>query len=196
VVGGNIDCLLPDVSVVNVLPDRWNWEVIYLAGQRVPGLVDVEFRRAHRIDRRAANGADGEAITSLGYKAADIIVKVRMWTPQQLADFQAITIPAVQPRPGKVNARPVSVSVDYPSLAMWGIFKLFVVEVAGPKRSSTPQLWEVTLTATEISPLVATSTATQKSGGVASAPNVLSGKPPFPPQTTPSQRINTPTLGQ
>jgi hypothetical protein len=164
---GNTDCLLPDVSILNILTDRWNWDVIYIACQRLPGLCEVEFGREHRVDKRSAIGNDGTQITSLGYKAADITIKTRIWTPQQLRDFETITIPTIQPRPGKAHARPTAVVVDYPSLAMWGIFSLFVTKVAGPKKTGTPGVWEITITASEVSPLVPVGTTTAKGGSIA-----------------------------
>jgi hypothetical protein len=198
VAGGNTDCLLPDVSSGGSrLPDRWAFDVIYMAGLRVPGLCDVKVKRAHRLDRRCANGVDGGAMTSLGYNPAEVTIKLRMWTPQQLLDFQAITIDSIQPRPGKAMARPVAVQVEYPSLGMWGIKSLFVVSIAGPERTSIPQLWETTLTCDELSPLTAVAVATQRGGGVATNANAITGSKGTPvPKSAPSASINSPTTGQ
>ena len=185
---GNNDCLLPDIAFQEQLKAPWAWDVIYLAGRRAPGLAVVKFGREHRVNAREANGADGAQTTSLGYRTADIDIKLRLWTPQQLADFESITIPSIQPRPGKPGAGPRSVQVQYPSLAMWGITKLFVTKVSGPVPSSVPQLWEVSITATEINPLKQMGTATQKSGGVAVIPNQATGAKAPPSAATPGRQ--------
>jgi hypothetical protein len=190
---GGILTLLPDVSVQNLLPDQWAWDVIYLAFNRVPGLVDVKMKRGHRTAQNKANGADGAQLVSLGYNPAEVTIKIRMWTPQQLRDFETITIPTVQPRPGKAGARPVPVVVDYPSLAMWGINKLFITDIAGPERTSTPQVWEVTLTASELSPVVTTGVVQQKGTG----PGGLPTSQPATPQNSPSAGgATSPVVGQ
>jgi hypothetical protein len=192
---GNTDCLLPDVSIQNRVDDRWSWDVIYLRSLRVPGLAEVDHGREHRIHKRSAIGNDGTQITSLGYKAADITIKVRLWTPQQLRDFEMITIPSVQPRPGKAQLRPQAVQVEYPSLSMWGISNLFVTKVVGPKKTGTVGVWEVTLTATEVTQLVAVGTTTARGGSIAQQPNVANQPTPASP---PSQTnyVLAPTLGQ
>lgn len=196
VVGRNIDCLLPDVSVQDRLPSRWDWEVIYMAGRRVPGLCEVEFKREHRIDKRAANGVDYQSITSLGYNGADVQIKIRMWTPQQWIDFQAITVPSIQPRPGKPNARPKAVKTEHPALAVWGTKSLFVTHVGGPKPTNIPQAREILITCSDVAPQVQVGTATQKGGGVSSEPNKFTGQPAKPSAPPPSASINTPTPGQ
>lgn len=179
--GGNFDCLLPDVSQINRLPAFWDWEVIYMADRRVPGLVQVKFKRAHRVDKKAAGGADNQTITSLGYNGAEVNIELRLWTPQQLVDYQNFTIPSIQPAPGKANARPKSVKVAYPSLAMYGVRSLFVTEIAGPEPTHIPQLWKVAIVATQTEPMAQVGTTTQKGGGVATAPNTLvtGGLPPL-----------------
>lgn len=193
-IGRGIDCLLPDVSVQNVLPPFWSWKVIYMAGRRVPGLCHVTFKRAHRVDKRAASGTDNPTVTSLGYDGAEVIIEIRLWTPQQLIDYQAITIPSVQPAPGKAGARPKSVKVSYPSLSMYGVKSLFVTEIAGPEPTSTHGVWKVVLTATQTEPMNPAGSVTQKGGGVSTAPNVYPGQPAKPPSAPPSESNNNPTF--
>lgn len=192
----NVTCFLPDVSQQEVLPDRWNWDVIYLAGRRVPGLVEVDFKREHRANKRLASGVDGTSVTSLGYNGADIVVRIRLWTPQQWLDFQTITIPSVQPRPGKASVRPVSITADYPSLATWGCFRLFVLHVDGPKKCEVHGARDIILSCSDTSPQVAVGVATQKGAGVATEKNAITGTSGPTSTAAPSKTTNTPKLGQ
>lgn len=194
-VGGNTDSLLPDVIAQNLLPERWAWDVIYMAGKRVPGLAEVKMKRASRVDKRGSNGSSGMAMTSLGYSPAEITIKIRLWTTQQLADLQSITIPSIQPHPGKSRV-PKTIEVQYPSLSMWGVKSLYVVGIAGPEKTSTPQLWEVTFTCDELSPLVAVGSTKQIGGGTINDSNAVSGGGAGAGiLARPSDRLNNPTPG-
>lgn len=193
---GGLTCLLPDVSVQDELPERWDWDVIYLDDHRVPGLVKVDFKRAHRTAIRRANGMDNDSVTSLGYSGAEITIRIRMWMPQQWLDFQRITIPSVQPRPGKQSVRPKSVAAEYPSLAAWGCHQVFVLHVDGPKECEVPGARDIILTCSDTSPQVPVGTATQKGGGVSTERNAITGAQTPTPTAAPSTMINTPQLGQ
>ncbi len=132
------------------------WDVVYLNDRRLPGLSELTFRRLHRGDIRSINGADYGTISLLGYSPSEINIRTRLWTGQQLADFQAL-IPFFQPVPGKPassptnpgDSRPQSLKIRHPALAMWSITEVVILEIAGPQKTATPQVFEVVLRAVE-----------------------------------------------
>lgn len=190
---GGIESLLPNVGVLNDLGEQWAWDVIYLGSKRVPGLADVKARRKHRVASSEANGMDNSNLISLGYSPAEVAIKIRLWTPQQLDDFQ-LTLQEILPVPGKAAIRPAALQVQHPALKLLHVQLLFVTEVSAPEKSGIPQVWEATITATDLRPIREVGTQKPLLDHVgASGQQKASDKPAA--KRTPAQNQG-PTVGQ
>lgn len=192
-VGNGIDCLLPDIA--QGLPDSMIWQVVFMAGKRVPGLAQVKFKRGHRVDKRTASGMAGQSMVALGYNPSEINIKITLWTPQQWIDFQTVTVPSVQPHPGKANALPKSVEVRHPSLGVWGAKQFFVLNVEGPVKGSVNGTMEITFDCSDTSPLTSAPVNKPAGAGLASAPNSFTSQSTKPPGVPPSVANNNPNQG-
>ena len=105
------------------------YDRVVLAGFEFPGIctVDAELRR--KLDKKAPKGVNGGTITDDGEDQAPVEVEVRLYTKEDWERFELI-VPFITPKsPGKRLA----VSIDYPTLALFGINTIYVEAVSIPK---------------------------------------------------------------
>jgi hypothetical protein len=121
---------------------------------------------------RSAAGNSFASLTNLGYDPTEIDITITLWTPGQLADYEALlakvqpkplppksTIFATNPATGAattvvVTNKPTPVSVYHPNLAIMGVTAFYVHDIGllvpGPQVGTRVSTWR----AAEFSPVV------------------------------------------
>ncbi len=75
-----------------------------------PGTCIVTVRKERTVDAKKSAGADGETITPHGLKAAEVEIRITIWTPQQFIELQALWLnlfPGVQKK-SKTTKTPIT----------------------------------------------------------------------------------------
>lgn len=67
---------------------RGPWDVVYLAGRAMPGVAEVSVQQGRKIDDRGSPGRNGARLIDKGSEAAKVTIRLRVWTPEQLAELQ------------------------------------------------------------------------------------------------------------
>lgn len=122
------------------------WDILTLAGQRVPGLPKVSADRKKDVDVKKPKGSKGANITFNGDSPANVTIEVTIWTPKQWAAFQEIVLPLVDPP--KADAYPSPIACSHPELALKRVKSLFFTEAPKLELDGTG-IGVVTLTALE-----------------------------------------------
>jgi hypothetical protein len=59
------------------------WDILYLNGERVPGIATVKVIPKIRIELLKASGRDGGPTIERGHEAARLDITIKIWTPAQ-----------------------------------------------------------------------------------------------------------------
>ena len=138
------------MSLPSWIDAPFTWDVLGLAGDEVPGLAKVKATRKYKLDKKDQAGADGGDLTGLGHMPAEVEITLRIWNTDQFNDLQAL-LPKIMVKPGKGVPSPVDAS--HPALTLLGIKSLYITEISAPMETSTKQVYELTLQATEFLPV-------------------------------------------
>jgi hypothetical protein len=124
------------------------YDRVVIAGYELPGICSVDAEHRRKLDKKNAKGEDGATITDDGEDQAPVEVRVELYTLEDWNRFQQV-VPHINPKgPGKR----VGVSIDYPTLALFGITTIYVEAVSVPKFDGKRQFMTCTIRATEWRP--------------------------------------------
>lgn len=126
------------------------WDQVQLAGIILPGLARLSGDLEHRVDRRRIPGQDGERITHLGCKPAEIEITLRMWTEEHLNAFSSLA-PVLRPQPKA--AAPDPVDIVHPATHLYGIKAIQVLRISLPVPVGDGDVYEVKIRGVEFVPL-------------------------------------------
>lgn len=121
---------LPESPLDPWPPELSLWDTIKIAGMRAPGLPRVLGGKGKRIQVKLSAGSNGAVPTYLGEDPCDFSIRLTIWTPNQwkwLKQFVDLISP-----PATVRIAPKIAKVEYPALALIGIYDMYVVRVAIP----------------------------------------------------------------
>jgi hypothetical protein len=66
-------------------------DYVVIGGRQTPGVVvAVECKRERDKDVKKSKGADGATVTFAGLQPADVEIKIKIWTPQQLLELDQL----------------------------------------------------------------------------------------------------------
>ncbi len=105
------------------------WDLFFIGGEPVPGIVEVDATPERKADDKSPAGRNGSTITFHGRKAATFPVKVRIWTPRQWSDFQNL-VARIWPNGGA--GEPKAYDLSHPGLQFVGISAAAVLSVSAP----------------------------------------------------------------
>jgi hypothetical protein len=87
------------------------WDYVTVGSFKTPGVAEVHPRKTKDVDRKKQPGSQNERLTVLGHKAADVDIRVRVWTPEQLRQFLIFwTAVYLNPAASTVGANTVAVT--------------------------------------------------------------------------------------
>ncbi len=127
--------------------DVSDWDTIYLAGVRWPGIASVEGKGiTRRIDIKRTKGSDGARLKDEGNDPAEFIINLLIYKHGDWVELQSL-LPTVSPRrPGGPRS---PIGVIYPSLQVLGITTCYIKGVPVFALDKTTQQLTVTLQAIE-----------------------------------------------
>lgn len=67
---------------------RTAWEKVVLGGVTMPGVAEVSVQQGRKIDDRGSPGRNGARLIDRGAEAAKVTIRLKVWTPEQLAQLQ------------------------------------------------------------------------------------------------------------
>jgi hypothetical protein len=107
------------------------WDTCTLGGYTMPGITKMKGPvKGRKLDIKQSPGTHGATMTDQGYKPADVVFEVLIWTPAQAEAFQ-IALPAWEPAPGKEYSEPQL--LIHPATSMRGITSVVIEEITGPE---------------------------------------------------------------
>lgn len=125
------------MTTLDALP-HWHqepdvYDALFLAGQRIPGVVKVEVSRKVKIDKKSPKGKHKAVITKQGLEAAEITIEIRVLDPEDVAQLQG-QMDLLEPVPDKEKAT----AEDALDIAHWvttwrKIESIVIEETKGPE---------------------------------------------------------------
>lgn len=106
-----------------------DWETLYLAGKRVPGVAHVEVSYASGIDVQKPRKAKKATVRDTGTPPAEISVTVEL-LPEEMPELDAV-ITLLRPRSMFAAREPLTIS--HPNCALWGVNQVVVGVVRSPQ---------------------------------------------------------------
>jgi len=125
-----------------------SWDRVVIAGVELPGVCDVDAELRRKLDKKNPKGIDGATITDDGEDQTPIEIQVKITTREDWTKFQSI-VPYINP---KGSGKKVAVSVDYPTLALFGVNRVYIEAVRVPKFGPRRQYVTVSIRASEWRP--------------------------------------------
>lgn len=108
------------------------WDKLVVDGpsgrQEVPGLVQVDFVRHVKLDKKSPLGRNGATLTAQGFDAPDIKILLTMWTAEQNRQWQDML--AIL-HPNGVKLIP-AIGCYHPALSMHGITAAYPWKIGPP----------------------------------------------------------------
>lgn len=95
------------------------WETAFISGNQVPGLVEIEAESKKKKDVKTTKGKDGGKTTFQGQGPVDVIMRVKIWTPDQWDQFQTVMARLYVRASGK--AAKGAFDIQHPWLSFLGI---------------------------------------------------------------------------
>src|SRR6516225_3918036 len=74
-------------------------DYVVIGDYTTPGVCEVKCDKQREVDKKKIKGADGARITLAGLEPANVDIKIKIWTPQQLLELdklRAIIFPGRQ----------------------------------------------------------------------------------------------------
>jgi len=125
------------MTTLDALP-HWHdepdvYDALFLAGQRIPGVVKVEVARKVKIDKKSAKGKHKAVVTKQGLEAAEITIEIRVLDAEDVRLLQE-QMDLLEPVPDKERAS----SSDALDIAHWvttwrRIEAIIIEETKGPE---------------------------------------------------------------
>ncbi len=113
------------------------YDVVVIAGRKTPGVAKVHAVPSRKVDRKKPAGSDGERPTFHGYVAAEVDVRIWIWTPDQLEVYDALVREVLWPAQSKQD--PVALSIYHPELDRLRIKSVAIVSPSTLDDGRVPQ---------------------------------------------------------
>jgi hypothetical protein len=104
------------------------YDRVVIAGFEFPGLARVKGELRRKLDKKAPKGVNGGTTTDDGEDHHPVEVEIRLYTREDWQRFELI-VPFISP---KSLGKRVAVTIDYPTLALFGINTIYVESVTIP----------------------------------------------------------------
>src|SRR5262245_24486168 len=125
------------------------YDVVYLAGQALPGIAQVSAAsRPYKWDAKQAKGSSGATTTYKSEDLAKIKVKLLLWLPEHIVARERPRVPLKSPHDVK---QPSALDIQHPYLEELDI-RSVVVEDLGQMEHSGKGLFTVTISLLEYRP--------------------------------------------
>jgi hypothetical protein len=121
------------VTIIETVP-FWSdepevWDTCVLGHITLPGVSDLRITRKQTISREKGSGTSGETLKFQGPKAADVIIRNRIHTPEQLAELSEC-LPELEPVGSKKDG--VVWDLGHPKATIRGVKTVVVELISGP----------------------------------------------------------------
>jgi len=128
------------------LDDAFSFDHIVIGGRKVRGLVEVTPELGQKLDEKSPKDGSGANLTFNGYELATFTIEITAYSADQWFDMQELG-ELIRPRaPQKKKATPpAAFDVVHPLLSFWGINKIYVKKIRGPKHDKEGQKATLTL---------------------------------------------------
>ncbi len=147
------------------------WDVCVLGGIPLPGIARVNSKTHSRYQVKPVKNQNYQTITFLGYDPAEIIIENRIWTKVHLNMLTA-QLPNLLPKFGPqqpsqkegltdAELRRLAIGVYHPSLALYGISALIILDIDILTQTSTPGVFQQKFHCLQYVPVI----KTKKAGG-------------------------------
>jgi len=129
------------------------WDVVFLAGEQLPGLCVVTGRQGKRFDVKKTKGSSFATLTHQGQDPAEVKVVERIWTRQQLHALWRIMpilqLSSTSLADGSIQA----MEIRHPAVDLMGISAVVLRTVDLPHASAQKGVFEVTYDLLEYRPM-------------------------------------------
>lgn len=125
------------MTTLDALP-HWHddpdvYDTLFLAGQRIPGVVTVKVSRKVKIDKKSAKGKNKATITKQGLEPADVTIEIRLLDPSEFRDLQEV-LELLEPVVlWKKDSTSDALDIAHWVTSMRGIEAIIVEEFTGPE---------------------------------------------------------------
>ena len=127
--------------------DTYEWDYLYLAGVRWPGICEVTGSGvSRRVDAKATKGSDGAVLKDEGMDLAKLTIKLTIWNAEQWTMLQEL-LPSVHPRSSGGARTPTSIITPYTKLL--GINNIYIKAIPIPSLDKAKQILTLTMEAIE-----------------------------------------------
>lgn len=106
-----------------------DWETLYLAGKRVPGVAHVEVSYQSGVDVQKPRNAKKAKVRDTGTPPAEVSVSVEL-LPEEMPGLDPI-IALLRPRAAFASRS--ALTITHPNCAIWGINQVLVGTVRSPQ---------------------------------------------------------------
>ena len=142
---GNGKLYCPGYTGETYAASQWDY-VSFGPDVRTPGVAEVKVNRAQASDVKPAAGKDGATVTLHGVRPAEVVVTLKIWTPQQLDELHTLW-DKIMPRAGKTTAQIVTVA--HPVLTLHNVRSMVVLRGEGPLDGPAPKIKLFTISGVE-----------------------------------------------
>lgn len=125
------------MTTLDALP-HWHdepdvYDALFLAGQRIPGVVKVDISRKVKIDKKSPKGKNKAVVTKQGVEAAEVSIEIRVLDPADVEQLRG-QMDLLEPVPDKEKAT----AEDALDIAHWAtswrkIEAIVIEETKGPE---------------------------------------------------------------
>lgn len=147
-------------QVDSVLPA---WDRVRIGGKDLPGLARIRGKLARKVDVKHAPERFGATLTDLGNAPATFQIALKLWTLDHLEQWELFA-PFLAPPGNKRNPKPTE--IEYPSLALHGIRRVYVIGIGLLEESQTAGVWQTSIDCIEWRPASPAEAITPASAGV------------------------------
>lgn len=170
-------------------PDAW--DTLSLAGEEIPGIVDLDGEISQKMDAAAPKGSVGQRWEWSGRDIPRLTITVVMWTAEHWKAYKAL-LPKIMP----TEQQPEGIDAAHPVLRLYKITTLVIHSVSFPKSQGQDakgrQIKTVTIKAGQYRP-VTKKVAGAGTGGTGAAANAVLATPVAADLTKIPTAIKTPS---
>lgn len=105
-----------------------DWDVLYLGGQRLPGVARVEVKLPGSLDVKKPKGGKKAYLTDTGAQPARVDIALEL-LPSDLAELERV-IPTLRARAANGGQNPLAIA--HPQCRMWGVDVVKVGDISAP----------------------------------------------------------------
>lgn len=106
-----------------------DWDVLYLGGQRLPGVARVDVKLPSGLDVQKPRGGKKASIKDSGAQPARLSVQLEM-LPEDLDEWDRVLSSKI--RPAQANAGQKKLEIAHPQARMYGVNMVRVGDISAP----------------------------------------------------------------